>query len=234
MGKARQEVVAADAAKKRAPAPAPLVEAAPSKPIKVGLIAVAKNVRHRDVTPENDPGLRELAESIKQVGIIEPLILNHQGTGTYTVVAGHRRLAAAKIAGMDAVPARVYQYLTPRQVLEIQISENIHRADLTPVEEADVYARMRDELGMAVEDIALRVGRSQAHVRRYLNLLSLPDDVLDKIDAGEIPISKGVYLTTLPEHIVTKIVGNVYGDLRVASFKNLTEGLRPLIPVVSN
>jgi ParB/RepB/Spo0J family partition protein len=239
MGKTKKEAVAtaykaaADvkaaavaAATKRAPAPAPMVESAASKPIDVSLITVDKNSRHRDITPETDPGLSELAESIKQVGVIEPLILNHKGADAYIVVAGHRRLAAAKIAGTDTVPARVYQYLTPRQVLEIQISENIHRADLTPVEEADVYARMRDELGMAAEDIALRVGRSQAHVRRYLNLLSLPDDVLGKIDSGEIAVSKGVYLSTLAAHIVDKIVNGNCSYLLGRSTKDFIAGIK--------
>lgn len=122
----------------------------------------------------------------------------------------------------------MYRNLTPRQILEIQISENIHRADLSPVEEAEVYSRMRGELGMAAEDIALRAGKSLSHVRRYQNLLSLPEDVLAKIDGGEIQISKGIYLSTLSAHIVEKLVNGNYKYLLDRSAKEFVSQVQRL------
>jgi ParB/RepB/Spo0J family partition protein len=192
-------------------------------------IGIAKNIRRHEITPETDPSLPELVQSIRQIGILEPLIVNQPAGFTesaFTLVAGHRRLAAAKIAQLSLVPAVVYTNLDAKQILEIQITENIHRVDLSPVEEAETYVRMRDELGMTVEDIAARVGRSTRHVYRYIALLNLPQEAINKIGEDGITISKALVLATLPPRIVTAVVNDFTWILDDNTAKYLPDAIK--------
>ena len=181
-----------------------------AKIIPIGKIVVKRNIRRKDITPENDPKLADLAESIKQLGILEPLIVNSAGNGgEYSLVAGHRRLAAAKIAGLSEAPAVIYCGLDDRQVLEMQISENLHRLDISIIEQAETYTRMHDELGLEVKDIAQRIGKSQAHVYQYMNLLTLPEKLIGMIDNGDVGVAKALVLCSMPKRIITCIMEDV-------------------------
>jgi len=178
--------------------------------VPIGTIGINRNIRRGMITPESDPKILELANSIKQIGILEPLIVNdtHSEDGKYQLIAGHRRLAAATIAECEDVPAIIYDNLDSRSALEIQISENLHRVDLSPTEIADVYVRMRDELGLPVDEIARRVGRSPAHVYQYIQLLTLPEAALKDIDSGDIGIAKALVLCTLPRNVIDSLLNN--------------------------
>ena len=139
------------------------------------------------VDPE---ALAELAESIRQHGVIQPLLVSRvepEGGGepTYQVIAGQRRLQAARLAGLEKVPV-VVKEATPREVLELALVENLQRADLNALEEAQAYQRLGEEFGLAQSEIAARVGRSRTAVANSLRLLSLGDEMKASLAGGEI------------------------------------------------
>jgi len=175
------------------------------------IIHAAPNVRAykgMDITPEIDPGLPELAESIRKQGVIEPVVVQYMDPDkrqddepvedAYMLIAGFRRLAASKLAKRATIPACVYKgELTPEQIVEIQITENIHRCDLRPLEEAKIYEVMARVMGRTHEEIAARVGKSAKHVSRYLRLLTLPEEVRSEIDGGGMSLAKANVLLSL-------------------------------------
>jgi ParB family chromosome partitioning protein len=128
--------------------------------------------------PRKDFGheaLQELIESIRQHGIIQPLIVRQSGTG-FELIAGERRFRAAQEIGLRSVPT-IIRSANDLEVLELSLIENLQRADLNPIEEAQGYARLADEFRMRQEDIALKVGRSRAAVANALRLLDLHPQV---------------------------------------------------------
>ena len=137
----------------------------------------------------NTVGLEELAKSILEHGIIQPLILSKSSTdGQYTLIAGERRLRAAEIAGLKSVPA-IIRDVTEQERLEIAIIENIQREDLTPLESALAYQQLIDEFNLSHEDISIKVGKSRATITNTLRLLKLPDDI--QIALHSLKISEG-------------------------------------------
>jgi ParB family chromosome partitioning protein len=126
--------------------------------------------------------LRELADSIKEHGIIQPLIVTPAPDSTdaaphYQLIAGERRWAAAKLAGLDRVPV-IIRGASPQEMLELALVENIQRADLNPLEEASAYRSHMDEFGLTQEQVAARVGRDRTTITNALRLLKLPEDIL--------------------------------------------------------
>jgi ParB family chromosome partitioning protein len=121
--------------------------------------------------------LAELADSIREVGVLQPLIVTYDDqSNTYTLVAGGRRLLASAQAGLHTVPAIVRQ-ASEQQRLELALVENIQRTDLSPLESAEAYRQLVDEFGLSHEDVAARVGKSRVAVTNTLRLLKLPDAV---------------------------------------------------------
>ena len=177
-----------------------------------------RNSRRLEITPENDPKLLELAESIKQFGdVLEPLVLRLRSEEDikgdycpdchYMLVSGHRRLAAAKLAGLETIHCSVWENLSDRQAFEMQLVENLHRSDLLPTEEADAYKRMSEELGYTYAEIALRVGKSEKHIGRYMKMTGLPNEIKDRMDKGDISITKAQFLCSLPNVVIDDILG---------------------------
>jgi len=176
-----------------------------------------RNPRKLEITPENDPKLLELADSIRQFGdVIEPIVVRLRPEASmqgdwhpechYMLISGHRRLAAAKLAGLETIHCSAWENVSDNQAFEMQLVENLHRADLLPMEEANAYKRMKEELGYNYSEIALRVGKSEKHIGRYIKMLSLPDEISQKIDGGEISISKAQYLCSLPDAVIKDIL----------------------------
>lgn len=154
--------------------------------------------------PRRDLGeLGELAASIKELGIIEPLVVTPNGDG-YVLVAGHRRHAAATKAGVGEVPCIVRPGLDDRAQAELRLVENLHRQDLAPVEEAAGYAQLV-ELGYSQRQLARKIGRSQAHVSRRLSLLKLPAPALAALDTGRITVEQATTLARVPATDVAKL-----------------------------
>jgi ParB family chromosome partitioning protein len=132
--------------------------------------------------------LSELAESIREHGIIQPLIVSrpaNPGSAPYQLIAGERRLLAARQAGLTRVPVIVREANT-RGLLELALVENLQREDLGPLEEAAAFRRLSDEFGLTQEEIASRVGRSRPAVANSLRLLSLPPEIQASLARGEI------------------------------------------------
>lgn len=128
----------------------------------------------------DEKALSELAESIEQHGVLQPLVVRPLANGAYQLVAGERRWRAARIAGLTEVPV-VIKELSDEEVIEIAMIENLQREDLNPLEEALGYRYMMDELGITQEHAAEKVGKSRPAVANALRLLKLPDEVQEMI-----------------------------------------------------
>ncbi len=133
------------------------------------------------ISPES---LNELVDSIREQGILEPLVVAKTPAG-YQLIAGERRLRAAKLAGLQMVPV-VIKVTTPQGILEMSIVENVQREDLNPIEKALAYKRLIDEFGLGTNEVARRVGKSAPAVSNTIRLLSLPDAIKDALVAGVI------------------------------------------------
>jgi len=132
-----------------------------------------------------EESLHELAESIKQHGILEPVLLR-KNAGRYQIVSGERRVRAAKLAGLNEIKAIVYDLLSDKTMREWAIIENIQREDLNPIEIADSYKKLLDNHGYTHEDLAARLNKSRAAVTNSLRLLNLPDQVKEWIGEGKL------------------------------------------------
>ena len=172
--------------------------------------------------------LEELAASIRALGILEPLIIAPQAVMAERccmVVAGHRRLAAARLAGLDWVPC-ILRKLSDRQALEVMLVENLHRADLAPLEEAAAYRRLV-ELGRTQRQLAAELGRSQGHISKRLALLELPEVARNELDAGGITLEDAQALAKLkdaPERVAAAIeTGRQWGRIPQAISQQLVE-----------
>jgi ParB family chromosome partitioning protein len=137
--------------------------------------------------------LNELAESIREYGVIEPLVLSRENDGTYQVIAGERRLKASRLAGLEKIPA-VIRDVDDQERLEIALVENLQRENLDPIETARAYKELLDEFGMSAEKIAKRVGKSRSKVANTLRLLGLPNEIQQALAAGAINEGHAVYL----------------------------------------
>jgi ParB family chromosome partitioning protein len=144
----------------------------------VSQLSVDAIVRNpRQPREQFDPkALEELTASIREHGIIQPLIVTSGPGGEYTLIAGERRLEAAKLAGLRTVPA-ILRQASDRELLELALIENIQRAELNPLEEADAYHQLTEEFGLSHEEVARRVGKSRPAVSNTLRLLQLSDTV---------------------------------------------------------
>ncbi len=140
--------------------------------------------------------LEELAASIRENGVLQPIIVRQAG-GEYELVAGERRWRAAQLAELPAVPALV-QDLSDEKVLEVALVENIQRAELSAIEEAQAYKLLVDEFGLEQKEIARRVGRSRVAVSNTLRLLKLPQTIQAMVVAGEVSMGHARALLSLP------------------------------------
>jgi len=129
--------------------------------------------------------LQELAASIKTYGIIQPIIAANAGDGTYIIIAGERRTRAAKLAGLDTVPAIIRDY-TDQKRLEISLIENIQRSDLNPIEEAAAYKNLMDFSNLSQDELAMRMGKNRSTVANALRLLKLPVEIQKSIEEGKV------------------------------------------------
>jgi len=179
-----------------------------------------------------DPSsLKELADSIRRKGIIQPLILRPiSGPTKFEIVAGERRWRAAQLAQLHSVPA-VLREFSDAEVLEIAIIENIQRAELNPIEEALAYRQLMDRFGHTQEKVAEALSRSRSHIANLLRLLSLPDEVQSMVAAGGLSAGHARALITLPNplEIALKVVGKGLSVRETEDLvrKSAVSGLRP-------
>jgi ParB family chromosome partitioning protein len=128
--------------------------------------------------------LAELSESIRAQGVLQPILVRKSDMG-YELVAGERRLRAAKLAGLGTVPVVVKQ-VSKAEMLEIAIVENIQRENLNPIEEAEAYHRLINEFGLTQEQASARVGKSRSAIANFLRLRQLPDQIKESINKGQL------------------------------------------------
>jgi ParB family transcriptional regulator, chromosome partitioning protein len=143
-------------------------------------------------------GLDELAQSIRLQGIIQPLTVRKIGYDRYQLIAGERRLKAAGIAGLKAVPCYI-RVANDEQMLELALIENIHRKDLNAIEIAISYQRLIEELNLTQEDVSQKVGKDRATVSNYIRLLKLPPEVQYALRHEQISMGHARALISIPE-----------------------------------
>jgi len=149
----------------------------------------------------DEQALHELAQSIKQLGIIQPITVKKEEDGTFTVISGERRLRASKLAGLKTIPAYV-RLANDREMLEMALVENLQREDLDPIEIALSFQRMMDELGLTQEQLSERVGKKRSTVANYLRLLKLDPIIQSGMRDGFISMGHGRALITIDDHDV--------------------------------
>ena len=133
----------------------------------------------------DEKALAELADSISQHGVLQPLLVRPLLSGGYQIVAGERRWRASRMAGLTEVPV-VIRELTDSQTMQLALIENLQREDLSPVEEASGYKQLIDNYALTQEDVARAVGKSRPAVANALRLLNLPQEILSLVQAGRI------------------------------------------------
>ncbi len=151
--------------------------------------------------------LQDLADSIKEHGVIQPIILRKTDEDYYEIIAGERRFRAAKIANLTEIPAIVRKF-SDNDALEIAIIENVQRSDLSPTEEARGYQRLMKEFTYTQEVIAKKVGKSRAHIANLLRLLTLPEKVREYLDSKQISMghARAIINSINPEELAKKII----------------------------
>ncbi|MCX5718900.1 MAG: ParB/RepB/Spo0J family partition protein [Nitrospirae bacterium] len=134
-----------------------------------------------------DDSLKELAASIKERGVLQPIIVSRVGDGTFRLVTGERRWRAAALAGLKKIPALI-KNVASRDSLEIALIENIQREDLNPIETAEAFRRLVTDFKLSQEELSDRVGKDRATISNYLRLLKLPEEIKSLIYSGSLSI----------------------------------------------
>ncbi len=154
----------------------------------------------------DEEALQELAGSIREFGILHPLVVTKHEVSTdlgtsveYHLISGERRLKAAKLAGLERVPAIVKAVPTDRERLELAIIENIQRENLNPIETARAYAKLQDQFGLTQREVAVRVGKSREVVANAVRLLNLPSQIQDSVAQLQINESQARLLLMITD-----------------------------------
>ena len=134
----------------------------------------------------DESGLDDLAESIKAQGVVQPIVVTTKGEDRYTIIAGERRWRASRRVGLERVPVVVRKIDDDQQLLEMALVENVQRADLNPVEEAEAYRTLGESFELSQEEIAKRVGKGRTTITNFLRLLRLPQEVQDLLREGRL------------------------------------------------
>jgi len=175
----------------------------------------------------NDEKLQELAASIKEQGVIQPVIVHKTGT-SYQLIAGERRWRASRLAGLKTIPALIKE-ATKRELLEMALIENIQREDLNPIEAAEAYKRLQDEFKLTQEELAKRVGKERSTVTNFLRLLGLPKELRNDLTSGALNMGHAKALLSLDRardqilaaaHIIKKGLSVREAETLAARLKN--------------
>lgn len=167
--------------------------------------------------------LAALADSIAEKGVVQPILLRPiEGGARYEIVAGERRWRAAQRARLHEIPALVRE-LTDRETLEIGIVENVQRADLNPIEEAQSYRQLIDRFGHTQEDVAQAVAKSRSHIANMMRLLNLPDSIQKHVAGGRLSAGHARAIATAPnaEGLAEEIIAR---GLSVREAERLAKG----------
>ena len=149
----------------------------------------------------DETALEELAISIKNYGIIQPIVVCPMGEGKYQIVAGERRYRASQKAGIPTIPV-IKKYYTAKQIKEISLIENLQRQDLTPIEEAEAYKALIEEYGFTQEQLADKLGKSRPLIANYLRMLTLNPVVREMVTNGRLSAGHAIRLTSIKDYVV--------------------------------
>ena len=174
----------------------------------------------------DDDSLKELAESIKRVGILNPIIVKSDN-GNFKIISGERRFRAAQIAGLTEVPVIIKEEINERTSFEISLIENIHREDLNPIEEAESYRRLIDEFNYTHQQVAELIGKDRSYVTNILRLLKLSDFAKKAIIKGLLTTGHCKVLVNLSEEDQNKLCKIIIErNLSVRETENLVRKLK--------
>ena len=156
-------------------------------------IQVKKTLRTSEIEPNrdqprkvfSDEAIAALADSIREYGVLQPILVRPLGTGMYQIVAGERRWRAARMLGLDEVPVNIKEF-SDLEAMQIAIVENLQRENLNPLEEASGYSELIEKFGMTQEKVAKLVGRSRSAVANAVRLLTLPESVQKMVESGDL------------------------------------------------
>lgn len=162
--------------------PAPMAQSGEPLTVPLNRIQTNPNQPRKDFQTE---ALEELASSIREKGIIQPILVERSEEGGFVIIAGERRFRAARMAGLEEIPVFVKNY-TEQEKLEIALIENIQRTDLTPMEEARAYARLMESGDYTQEELAGRVGKQRSTIANSLRLMKLPEPIQVLVEKGQI------------------------------------------------
>ena len=170
----------------------------------------------------NEEALKELAESIKEHGVIQPIIVKKSIKG-YEIVAGERRYRASQLAGKETIPAIIRDF-TDEQMMEIAVLENLQRENLNPIEEAEAYKNLMQTLNLNQEQLAKKVGKSRSHITNILGILNLPESIKDLIITNKITMGHARVLSKLEdkEKIETLAAKTITDNLSVRQLEQLS------------
>lgn len=171
--------------------------------------------------------LKQLAESIKQSGIIEPLIVSEVDKNNYEIICGERRWRAAKLAGIKEVPALV-KNLDDRQKKFLSLIENIQREDLNPIEEAQAYKNLMEEYNLTQEELSQIIGKDRSVIANTIRILNLPQEVIDYVQEGLISAGHARTLASIKEEkIIIDLANKIIQDkLTVRDIENIVKQLK--------
>ena len=161
----------------------------------------------------DEEALQELADSIKEHGVFQPVIVKKAIKG-YEIIAGERRVKASIMAGKTEIPAIIREF-DDTEMMEIALLENLQRENLTPIEEATAYKKLQDTLSLTQEELSKRVGKSRSHLTNMLGLLSLPDSVKEEINKNRVSMAHAQQ-----EELLGKIVND---GISVRELEELTQ-----------
>ncbi|MEK3955612.1 chromosome partitioning protein, ParB family [Psychrobacillus psychrotolerans] len=178
----------------------------------------------------DEEALKELSESIKEHGVLQPIILRKKGS-KFEIVVGERRYRASQLANLEAIPA-VIRELNDQQMMELAILENLQREDLTAIEEAEAYQNLLEHLNLTQEQLAFRLGKSRPHIANHIRLLSLPQVVRDAISDGIFSMGHGKALLGLKKkkNIPLIMQKSIKENLNVRQLEALVQRLNENVP----
>jgi len=163
--------------------------------IKLDIAKIVPNV-HQPRKIFRDEALQELARSIKEKGVLQPIIVSRAGDGTFRLIAGERRWRASQLAGLKKIPALVKD-VSSQDSIEIALIENIQREELNPIETAEAFERLMKEFSLTQETLSERVGKERATIANYVRLLKLPDEIKAYVNAGSITMGHAKALLSI-------------------------------------
>jgi len=207
------------------------------EPIEIRMIRPSKfPVRYK--LPTNSPELVNLKSSIKEHGLLQPIVIRPLDHG-FEIVAGHRRFTACRSLRWRFIPSKIRD-LTDKQAYEIQLTENIQRKSMDPIEEAEAYQKYVNEYGWGgVSDLGRKIGKSEEYVSHRMQLLKLPDDVRQKISQNNLSVSQALELTNIDDSIKSEFVDEVVSNnltvkqIRVMK-KRIKSDIDPYKPLPNN